>query len=74
MFVTRIFIGYDFENLQHYKKNVITLRLCNSDIVHLYHIGHSVFKFLCPGSNDRGHMVFVLSVCLSVCCQLQPSL
>ena len=23
--------------------------------------------FLCPGSNDRGHIVFVLSVCLSVC-------
>ena len=26
--------------------------------------------FLCPGWNDRGHIVFVLSVCLFVCCQL----
>ena len=28
------------------------------------------FAFLCPGSNDQGHIAFVLSVCLSFCCQL----
>ena len=32
----------------------------------LYHI-HICFIFYAPGSKDRGHIVFVLSVCLFVC-------
>ena len=31
---------------------------------------HGVFYFYAPGSNDRGYIVFVLFVCLFVCCQL----
>ena len=34
-------------------------------------VSHSPYSinsiFYAPGSNDRGHIVFVLSVCLSVC-------
>ena len=29
--------------------------------------GHDTDSFYAPGSNDRGHIVFVLSVCLIVC-------
>ena len=31
---------------------------------------YSFHTFYAPGLNDRGHIVFVLFVCLSVCCQL----
>ena len=42
-----------------------------SDLTHglhgFYVLQEFIFRFYAPGSNDRGHIVFVLSVCLSVC-------
>ena len=40
------------------------LYICEDTIIEMF------FDFYAPGSNDQGHIFFVLSICLSVCCQL----
>ena len=55
-------------NMLKYKQtsNETNNRIKRGKIWSPFEIGNLTLDFYAPGSNDRGHIVFVLSVCLPV--------
>ena len=82
LYISLALLMYSSENGTHFRKAQTVKKLmahllmvfrcmvygpCGPLVLHSSLIHPS---FYAPGSNEQGHIAFVLSVCLFVCCQL----